>query len=424
MLKKSVKLEPTLGKLHRMSRICILGGGFGGLYTAVELGRHPWKTPPHITLVDQGERFVFLPLLYELLTGEMEDWEVAPRYRDLMADLNRMHPECPVHFRQGEVQSIETEARRVTLQSGETIEYDCLVLALGGDTPLHIVPGAAEHAYPFRQLADARRLRVALQEWESQDPSEPIRLGVAGAGASGVEIACKLADRLGNRGQIRVIERGPTILGSFAEASSKAAEQALSDRSISVELNTEVVQVSPDMLQVRRRGTEEIRTEAVDGVIWTVGMQVPAVIRHLSLPKTNREQLQIRPTLQVEEHDEIFALGDLAAVVDAEGNPVPASAQAAYQQASYCAWNLWALTTAERPLLPFRYDSLGEMLSLGMNTAVLSGMGITLSGPLGYLARRLIYLVRMPTPDHQMRVGWNWMLKPMVLEVTRWLNPV
>lgn len=406
-----------------MNRICILGGGFGGLYTAVELSRHPWSSPPQITIVDQGERFVFLPLLYELLTGEMEDWEVAPRYRDLVVDLSRLREDWSLQFRQGQVQHIDPETRQVQLQDGEVIEYDCVVLALGGDTPLQIVPGAAEYAYPFRQLGDARRLRMALETWEGQDPDQPIRLAVAGAGASGVELACKLADRLGPRGRIQVIERGTSILGSFSEASSQAAAQALAERSIPVALNTEVVQIGSDHLQVRSRDREEIQTEFVEGVLWTVGLQVPQVVQQLSLPKDPQGRLRVLPTLQVEDHPEIFALGDLAAVIDAAGNAVPASAQAAYQQAGYCAWNLWAQITAERPLLPFRYNNLGEMLSLGMDTAVLSGLGMNLTGPMGYLARRLIYLVRMPTLDHQLRVGWNWMLKPMVLELTRWLDP-
>lgn len=406
-----------------MSRICILGGGFGGLYTAVELSRHPWKTPPQITLVDRGERFVFLPLLYELLTGEMEDWEVAPRYRDLVADLARVQGDCPVHFQQAQVQGIDPETRRVTLDNAQQIDYDCLVLALGGETPLQIVPGAAEYGYPFRDLGDAGRLRQAMEQWRAKDPTEPLRIAVAGAGASGVELACKLADGLGQRAQIRVIERGDSILGAFTPESTQAAAAALAARSIAVELNTEVVQISADSLQTRGRDQQEIRTESVDGVIWTVGMQMPTVVSQLPLPKDDRGRLQVEATLQVLDHPEIFALGDLAAGIDVEGQPIPASAQAAYQQAGYCAWNVWAWTTRERPLLPFRYENLGEMLSLGTDTAVLSGLGISLTGPLGYLARRLIYLVRMPTLDHQLRVGWNWMLKPMVSEVARWLDP-
>ncbi|MCJ2542926.1 NAD(P)/FAD-dependent oxidoreductase [Thermostichus vulcanus] len=401
-----------------MSRICILGGGFGGLYTALELSRQPWPEPPQITLVDRQERFVFAPLLYELLTEEMEDWEVAPRFRDLLSSES-------VQFVQGSVTAIDPKARRVTLQDGQSLEYDGLVLALGGETPLNQVPGAAEYAFPFRTLADAQRLRAHLKRLEERDPAQPIGLAIVGAGASGVELACKLADRLGSRGRIQLIELGADILSGFTESSRKAAQQALAERGIPVELQTKVLCIEalhqngiPSFcLQVQRLNNPEITTvttDPVDAVLWTVGTQVAEVISTLDLPKTERGRLQVLPTLQTPTFPEIFALGDVAAGVDAEGQRIPATAQAAFQQASYCAWNLWAFLTQERPLLPFRYFSLGEMLSLGVDTAVLSALGgFTLTGPLGYLARRTAYLVRMPTLEHQLKVGWNWISRPL-----------
>ncbi|MCF2972024.1 NAD(P)/FAD-dependent oxidoreductase [Synechococcus sp. Nb3U1] len=398
-----------------MSRICILGGGFGGLYTALELSRQPWPEPPQITLVDRQERFVFAPLLYELLTGEMEDWEVAPRFQNLLS------PES-VQFVQGSVTAIDPKARRVTLGEGQSLDYDGLVLALGGETPLDRVPGAAEYAFPFRTLADAQRLRTHLKHLEAREPAQPIRLAIAGAGASGVELACKLADRLGSRGQIRLIELGSHILSGFAESSRGAAQQALQERGIQVELRTQVLRIEAvdekrknDLaLHVRRIDSEAMASDPVDAVLWTVGTQMSGVIRALDLPKTEQGRLQVFPTLQIPSFPTVFALGDVAAVVDADGQSVPATAQAAFQQASYCAWNLWAALTQERPLLPFRYWSLGEMLSLGVDTAVLSALGgFTLTGPLGYLARRAAYLVRMPTLEHQLKVGWNWISRPL-----------
>ncbi len=406
-----------------MSRICILGGGFGGLYTALELSRQPWPEPPQITLVDRQDRFVFAPLLYELLTGEMEDWEVAPRFQDLL-------PSESVQFRQGSVTAIDPKARQVLLEDGQSLEYDALVLALGGETPLQRVPGAAEFAFPFRTLADAQRLRAHLKRLEERDPAQPVpsagrgplRLAIAGAGASGVELACKLSDRLGSHGHIRLIELGSQILSGFAQSSREAAQQALAERGVQVELRTKVLGIEavhetgvpPFSLQVERLDSQQITTDAVDAVLWTVGTQMAAVISALDLPKTERGRLQVLPTLQTPTFPEIFALGDVAAVVDADGQPVPATAQAAFQQASYCAWNLWAFLTQERPLLPFRYWSLGEMLSLGVDTAVISALGgLTLTGPLGYLVRRAAYLVRLPTLEHQLKVGWNWISRPL-----------
>jgi NADH:ubiquinone reductase (non-electrogenic) len=342
-----------------MRRICILGGGFGGLYTALELIRRPWPEPPQITLVDRQERFVFAPLLYELLTGEMEEWEVAPRFQDLLPE--------GVAFRRGAVQSVDLQEHCVFLAEGQTLEYDALVLALGGETPLQGVPGAAEFAFPFRTLADAQRLRAHLQALEARDPAQAIYLAIVGAGASGVELACKLADRLGSRGQIRLIEVGSQILPGFAPSSRKAAQAALAQRRVQVELQTKVLGIEatgengapPFRLQRQRLATQEMAVDLVDAVLWTVGTQPAAAIANLDLPKNERGRLQVLPTLQTPTFPEVFALGDGAAVVDATGQPVPATAQAAFQEAGYCAWNLWALLTQERPLLPFRYFSLG-----------------------------------------------------------------
>ncbi|MFQ3612624.1 MAG: NAD(P)/FAD-dependent oxidoreductase [Cyanobacteriota bacterium] len=392
-----------------MSRICIL------------VSRQPWPEPPQITLVDRQERFVFAPLLYELLTGEMEDWEVAPRFRDLLSSES-------VQFVQGSVASIDLKSQRVVLTDGQSLDYDGLVLALGGETPLDRVPGAAEYAFPFRTLADAQRLRTHLKRLQDRASissavgQSSVRLAIAGAGASGVELACKLADRLGTGGQIRLIELGSDILSGFAESSRVAAQKALQDRGIRVELRTQVVGIEAVdeqrkdtlTLHVRRIDSEAMASDPVDAVLWTVGAQMSAVINTLDLPKTEQGRLQVLPTLQIPSFPTVFALGDVAAVVDADGQRVPATAQAAFQEASYCAWNLWAALTQERPLLPFRYLSLGEMLSLGVDTAVLSALGgFTLTGPLGYLARRAAYLVRMPTLEHQLKVGWNWISRPL-----------
>jgi demethylphylloquinone reductase len=118
-------------------------------------------------------------------------------------------------------------------------------------------------------------------------------------------------------------------------------------------------------------------------------------------------------TLQVVDHPKIFALGDAAAILDPAGEYIPSTAQVAFQQADFVAWNVWSSLT-DRPLLPFKYTNLGEMMVLGDNNAVLSGLGIQLDGPLAYLARRFVYLYRLPTLEHQVKVGLNWLTQPLV----------
>lgn len=385
-------------------RICILGGGFGGLYTALRLSQFPWNLPdkPEIILVEQNDRFLFSPLLYELLTGELQTWEIAPPFSELLA-------ETDVRFVQRSVAEIDMSSSQVRLQDGQQFTYDRLVLALGGETPMDNVPGCADNAIPFRTIQDAYRLDEKLRHLEASD-RDKIRVAIVGGGYSGVELACKVADRLGNRGRVRVIEASDTILRSASEFNRSAGIRALEDRGIWIDLETTVDRIEADSISLLYK--EQIDTLPVDVVLWTVGTAVSPIVRSLPLKQNQRGQLTTSPTLQAIEHPDIFVLGDLADCHDAISQKIPATAQAAIQQADYAAWNIWASLT-QRPLLPFRYQSLGEMMTLGLDNATLTGLGIKLDGQVAHILRRLIYLYRLPTLDHQLKVGFNWIVQPL-----------
>lgn len=386
-------------------RICILGGGFGGLYTALRLSQLPWETnqAPEIILIDQQDRFLFAPFLYELVTGEMQTWEIAPPFEELLA-------ETGVRFHQGQVTAIAIEDKQVHLKSSVSLGYDKLVIAMGGKTSLPTVPGVGDYALPFRNLEDAYRLKERLRLLE-QSPAEKIRIAIVGGGYSGVELACKLGDRLGERGRLRLIERGDTILKLSPEYNRKTAQDALAERGIWLDLETDITEITSDSLSLRYKG--QIDTIPVDIVLWTVGNDVSELIRDLPLPHDKNGLLETNHFLQVIDHPDVYALGDVAACEDATGQHLPATAQVAFQQSDYCAWNIWAGET-NRPPLPFRYQALGEMLTLGIDNATINGLGIKLNGTPAAIARRLIYLYRLPTWQHQLTVGFNWLTQPLL----------
>ena len=386
-------------------RICILGGGFGGLYTALRLDQLAWEhgNKPEITLIDRQTNFLFTPLLYELVTGELQSWEIAPPYGELLKGTD-------IRFVQGSVDKIDRVQKSVTLVDQTAITYDRLVLALGCETPSESIPGVTEHAIPFRSLQDAHRLDSKLRLLE-ESSAERIRIAIVGAGYSGVEVACKLADRLKERGRIRLIQSRDTILPEAPDFNRNAALKALEQRGIWVDLETTVSEVTADSIGLIYKGQTDIIPAEI--VMWTVGNQVSPVINHFELPLTAQGKISVTEMLQVTDNPEIFALGDAAAIVDGEGKSTPTTAQAAFQQSDFVAWNVWSSLT-DRPLLPFRYTNLGEMMTLGHNNAVLSGLGVQLDGPLAYLARRLVYLYRLPTLEHQLTVGFNWLTQPLV----------
>ncbi len=387
------------------ARICILGGGFGGLYTALRLSELPWEKAhkPEITLVDRDDRFLFSPLLYELLTEELQTWEVAPPFTELLRDTG-------ISFCQGNVVGIDPEARQVSLESGFQLPYDKLVIALGGKTPLDIVPGAADYAIPFRSLSHARCLQEKLRTLENSD-AEKIRIAIVGGGYSGVELACKLADRLKDRGRLRIVDIGGDILNHSTKFNRQAAKEALQKRGVWLDLETKVESITSETIALDYKG--KVDTIPVDVVLWTVGTRVSGFVKDLPFPKNQQGLLEVQPTLQVSDRHDIFALGDVIACRDAQGQEVPATAQAAFQQSDYCAWNIWASLT-QRPLLPFRYKNLGEMLALGKDEATLTGLGIELAGTPAYIARRLMYLYRLPTSKHQLAVGLKWITQPII----------
>jgi len=393
-----------------MTRICILGGGFGGLYTALNLSRLPWAIMPEIILIDKNDRFLFTPFLYELVTGEMNEWEVAPSFVELLANTG-------IQFIQGTVTDIDLDAKQVEVNIGQpsTLLFDRLVLAIGGETPINLIEGAAEYAIPFRTLNDLYRLNSKLELLEASN-QDKIRVCIAGGGSSGVELACKVADRLKGRGRVRLVDRNDKILSRSTTQNRNIAELALSKRGIWTDLNTRVAQITDDDITLDYGNGSD--TLPVDIVLWTVGTSFSKLLQKLPVPHDQRGSLSTETTLQLRGHEDVFAIGDAAACVDSNGQVLTATAQVAFQQSQYSAWNIWASLNQQK-LVPFSYIPLGEFISLGVDGATASILGrFNIDGLPASLMRRFAYLLRMPTLQHQWKIGTYWLTQPFV-EVLR-----
>lgn len=379
--------------------VVVVGGGFGGLSTALALASAAPSTP--VLLIEPQERFLFLPLLYELLSGELRRWEVAPRFRELLAGRGAA-------WLQERVSRINTDTREVRTDSGRTIRYSELVLATGGKPTTYGIPGVEEHCLGFRSLADVDRLQLLVQHLRQQ--RRPLqRLAIVGAGASGVELACKLADLLDGAAVVELIEQGEDLLPQARAFNRDQARDALLKRDIRLRTTTRVVAAHADGLTLERDG-EAAGTERLlcDGVIWTGGVVgcVPELLPPLELDRRGR--LPCDPTLRVIGREHLFALGDAARCPGDAGDDHPATAQVAYQQAACVAANVRHQQRGEE-LEPFVWKDLGEMLGLGIGQATLTGMGITLAGPPAFQLRRLAYLARMPGLQQQLRVAGGWL---------------
>ena len=287
------------------------------------------------------------------------------------------------------VEDINLDARQVQLRDRGSLSYTYLIIALGLERRVPPHPDVLS----FRRLADVERLNAELERLQHQ-PS--LDISIIGAGASGVELACKLADRLGDRHQIHLIHRGSQLLPKFSPQTRKAAQRAINKRRIRLSLNTNVkgIQHQGDF-QLQLQQQEKFFKETSHLVIWTAGTQVNPLIRRL--PGGEQGQLPVTPELQLTRYPEVFVLGDLAAT------PLANSAQVAYQQAPHLAKNLKSYVF-QGPLKPFQYRHLGEMLTLGIHRGVVHSFGITLNGRLGHLIRTLVYIQRLPTLKQSLSV--------------------
>jgi NADH dehydrogenase len=302
----------------------------------------------------------------------------------------------------------------VNIGQRSTIAYDRLVLAIGGETPMDLVDGAAEYAIPFRNLNDFYRLnsKLELLEVSSRDK---IRVCIAGGGSSGVELACKIADRLQtraeDRGRVRLVDRNPQILANSTDANRKIAEFALSQRGVWTDINTRVSQISEGSITLDYADGRD--TLPIDLLLWTVGSTFSKMLQNLPVEHNRQGAIAIASTLQVKGYADVFAIGDIASIENYD-QQLPATAQVAFQQSQYCAWNIWA-SLNQKPLVNFSYIPLGEFISLGVDGAVASILGkFSIDGLPAHAMRRFAYLLRMPTLQHQWKLGTYWLTKPLV----------
>lgn len=375
--------------------VVIVGGGFAGLYTALALAEQ--RQPPPVLLIEPNDRFVFLPLLYELLSSELRGWEIAPRYDALLASKG-------IAWLRDRVTHIDSMARQVTTSGGRRLNFGQVVVTTGGDTSSFGIPGVEAHALGFRSLEDVEHLQRLVQQLRAQQ--HPLqRLAIVGAGPSGVELACKLSDLLGGTALVELIELAGEPLQQAKAFNREQAVRALQMRDVRLRTHTRVREVGANRLELE--GPTGAETLAVQATVWTAGLAFQPPSIEPAPACDQRGRLLCDDNLRLQGCTDLFAAGDIAGVKSGESD-LPANAQVAFQQATCLAANLMRARAGE-PLQPFRFRDLGEMMSLGVGDASLVGGGVTLAGPAAFQLRRLAYLTRLPGRSHQLRVAAGWL---------------
>ena len=392
-------------------KVVILGGGFGGLFTALDIAGSA-----DVTMVSDEDHFLFTPMLYEYLSGEVEAWHIAPRYDELIDEKIR-------HIRDY-VSDVDLTAQTVSLDaSKQTLNYDVLVLAVGGISNYAGVEGAEEYSVPFRKLRHADDLRKRMvdaldripPDMAPQDVRRELTFVVVGAGASGCELSTKMADLLVDAvsrralqgvPRVLVVEMGDRVVPGMGSEIRAFVEDALRESQVEVHTQTRVVKVSSDEVTIEHQGNRETMKTA--GVVWTGGVRMSPLVEKLNVKKDKRGALIVDGTLQLPEHNNAFALGDIA-VYPAADPTLPGTAQLAFQEAKLAADNIKAFLEGKE-LRTKHFEELGEALSLGTERAAVLTGGKAFGGALARQARFALYTSRLPTWHHRLRVGASWFL--------------
>jgi NADH:ubiquinone reductase (H+-translocating) len=392
--------------------VVIVGGGFGGLYAARALRHAPVK----VTIVDRRNHHLFQPLLYQVAMAALSPGDIASPIRWILRRQRN------VEVLLAEARAIDAARRTVVLTDGE-ITYDYLIVATGST---HAYFGRDEWrgaAPGLKTLEDAveirRRVLLAFERAERvSDGRERARLltfVIVGGGPTGVELAGALAEiskrslardfRHFDPGSARVIlvEGGPTILATFPEKLRHAALEDLERIGVEVRTNARVTEISNTRVAI---GDDHIDA---DTVLWAAGVAASPLGATLGVPVDRAGRVHVEPDLTVPGHPNVFVIGDLAALLDEDGKPLPGVAQVAIQMGQHAVKNV--LRSIERqPLRAFRYKDLGNMATIGRNSAVADFGTFTLQGYPAWLAWLFVHLMNLIGFRNRVvvLVQWAW----------------
>jgi NADH dehydrogenase len=402
------------------TRIVILGGGFGGVYTALTLEKLLKGDPSvEINLISKDNYLVFQPMLPEVISGSIG-------IVDTITPIRRLCPGTNLYTRA--VESIDLKKKRITAAQGFGsrqcyLEYDHLVIALGNVTSFAGAPGLAEHALPFKYLGDALAVRNhaidALEQADIEPDSEVRRslltFVVAGGGFSGVEAVAELNDfvraaaksfRNTMRDEIRVVllHAGSVILPELPQSLGVFAQKLLMKRGVEIRFNTRLVGATADYALLD--GGQRIATRTL---VSTVPSAPNPLVAGLACKK-EKGRIAVDAGLELPEYPGVWAVGDCAWILDAKtGEPCPPTAQHATREAKCLAGNIVASLRGE-PKRAFSFKALGKMGALGHRSAVAEVFGMKVSGFVAWWLWRTIYLMKLPGLDRKLRVAMDWTL--------------
>ena len=394
----------------RRAEVVILGGGFGGLYAARALG----SAPVRVTVVDRRNHHLFQPLLYQVATAALNPADIAAPIRSVLRGWKN------VSVVLAEAVAVDVGAKKLILTDGE-VPFDYLVVATGATHSYFGHDDWAAFAPGLKSIEDAleirRRVLLAYEMAERERDPERRRqwmtFVIIGGGPTGVEMAGALAEISRQalsqefhhidptHARIILVEGMPRVLPPYAEDLSAKARIQLERLGVDVWTGARVTGIDATGVSL---GQERILARTV---VWAAGVAASPVPKALGIPLDRAGRARVNPDLTIPGHDNIFVIGDLAAI-EQDGKPVPGVAPAAIQMGRHAARNI-RLALAGRPRQAFRYRDKGSFATIGRGKAVgeLPG-GLRLSGFPAWVAWLAIHIFFLIGFRNRVLVIFQW----------------
>jgi NADH dehydrogenase len=397
-------------------KILIIGNGFGGTYALKNLHKFFHEdTRVKLALVGEKNYFLFTPLLHEVATGGINPENIIEPIRKVLGC-------CLDQFYLEKAEFINLKERTVKVEN-MLISYDYLVLAPGAQTNFYNIPGASDYTFALKSIDDAMKIKnhvISQMEHASHtDDAEKrkkiLKFVIVGGGPTGVELAAELHELIKDNfsryygkmaakdSSVVLIQMGPELVPQFGVKMREKSLEVLRKKGIDVMLKTKVKEVTPSHILLDSNDT--IFTETV---IWVAGIKPAELKFDDAVAQTPDGKLIVNEFLQLQNHKEVFVLGDMAAFKKPNSETyLPALAQVAEKEASAVANNIQLLISGEAPE-PFSYRHAGDLISLGQWMAIGEVANFTFWGGIAWWIWRTVYLSKLISFRKKVRVALDW----------------